>query len=68
MSILINGYTLLETLHEGSHTLVVRALKLPEQTPVIIKTLKAEQPTLDELARLRHEYKVLRSQNFVLMP
>ena len=61
MSILINGYTLLETLHEGSHTLVVRALKLPEQTPVIIKTLKAEQPTLDELARLRHEYKVLRS-------
>ncbi|MBD0361258.1 MAG: serine/threonine-protein kinase PknK, partial [Coleofasciculus sp. C3-bin4] len=61
MSITIAGYNLIETLYEGGTTLVYRALREPEQTSVIIKTLKAEYPTLEELTRLRHEYKILQS-------
>ncbi|MBD1842590.1 AAA family ATPase [Cyanobacteria bacterium FACHB-63] len=63
MSITIAGYTLLEVLHEGFTSYVYRAQRASnsnlEPTSVIIKTLKAEYPTIDELARLRHEYQIL---------
>jgi predicted ATPase/signal transduction histidine kinase/CheY-like chemotaxis protein/tRNA A-37 threonylcarbamoyl transferase component Bud32 len=61
MSINIIGYHLLETLYEGSNTLIYRAWREPDKTTVIIKTLKSEYPTLEELSRLRHEYKILQS-------
>jgi predicted ATPase/signal transduction histidine kinase/CheY-like chemotaxis protein len=61
MSITIAGYNLIEVLYEGGTTLVYRASREPEQTSVIIKTLKAEYPTIEELTRLRHEYKILQS-------
>ncbi|MBD1821580.1 AAA family ATPase [Cyanobacteria bacterium FACHB-DQ100] len=63
MSITIAGYTLLEVLHEGAATYVYRAKTVSdsnlEPTSVIIKTLKAEYPTINQLARLRHEYQIL---------
>jgi predicted ATPase/signal transduction histidine kinase/FixJ family two-component response regulator/tRNA A-37 threonylcarbamoyl transferase component Bud32 len=55
----LSGYKLVEPLYEGIHTVIYRASRLLDETPVIIKALKAEYPTLEELTRLRHEYKIL---------
>ncbi|BAY27323.1 ATP-binding region ATPase domain protein [Calothrix sp. NIES-2100] len=61
MSITITGYNLIEVLYDGTTTYVYRALREPEQTSVIIKTLKAEYPTIKQLTQLRHEYQILQS-------
>ncbi|HEY9614464.1 serine/threonine-protein kinase PknK, partial [Allocoleopsis sp.] len=61
MSITIVGYNLIETLYEGATTRVYRASRESEPASVIIKTLKAEYPTLEELTRLRHEYELLQA-------
>ncbi|OUL33783.1 serine/threonine protein kinase [Nostoc sp. T09] len=59
MSITIAGYNLIEVLYDGTTTCVYRALREPEQTSVIIKTLKTEYPTIQQLTQLRHEYQIL---------
>ncbi|MDZ7958629.1 MAG: AAA family ATPase [Aulosira sp. DedQUE10] len=59
MSITIAGYNLIEVLYDGTTTCVYRALLEPAQTSVIIKTLKAEYPTIEQLTQLRHEYQIL---------
>ncbi|KAB8334525.1 AAA family ATPase [Scytonema tolypothrichoides VB-61278] len=61
MSITISGYTLIEVIYDGATTCVYRALRETEQTSVIIKTLKTEYPTIEQLTRLRHEYKILQA-------
>ncbi|HEY9671179.1 MAG TPA: protein kinase, partial [Waterburya sp.] len=55
----IAGYTVLDVIYEGINTVIYRAAKEPEHTCVIIKTLKAEYPTIEELTKLRHEFKIL---------
>jgi predicted ATPase/signal transduction histidine kinase/CheY-like chemotaxis protein/tRNA A-37 threonylcarbamoyl transferase component Bud32 len=59
MSLTIASYNLIEAIYEGSTTRVYRASREPDGLPVIIKTLKAEYPTREQLSRLRHEYKIL---------
>jgi predicted ATPase/signal transduction histidine kinase/DNA-binding NarL/FixJ family response regulator/tRNA A-37 threonylcarbamoyl transferase component Bud32 len=61
MSNTIADYNLIETLYEGSTTCVYRASRESEQPSVIIKTLKAAYPTLEQLSRLRHEYQILQT-------
>ncbi|MEH2408350.1 hybrid sensor histidine kinase/response regulator [Nostoc sp.] len=52
------GYNFIEALHEGVNTVIYRASKQLDQTLAIIKAFKAEYPSLEELTRLRHEYKI----------
>jgi len=59
----IPGYQLIAPLHEGTKTVIYQGRYELEGTPVIIKTLKAEYPTLEEIARIRHEYQILHSLN-----
>jgi predicted ATPase/tRNA A-37 threonylcarbamoyl transferase component Bud32 len=59
----IPGYQLISSLHEGTKTVIYQGHYELEGTPVIIKTLKAEYPTLEEIARIRHEYQILHSLN-----
>jgi predicted ATPase/signal transduction histidine kinase/tRNA A-37 threonylcarbamoyl transferase component Bud32 len=59
----IPGYQLISSLHEGTKTVIYQGHYELEDTPVIIKTLKAEYPTLEEIARIRHEYQILHSLN-----
>ncbi|TFI51689.1 response regulator [Mastigocladus laminosus UU774] len=61
MSLSITDYNFIEVVYEDNFTLVYRALRESDQTLVIIKTLKSDYPTIEELARLRHEYKILQS-------
>ncbi|MEG4349300.1 AAA family ATPase [Microcoleus sp. LAD1_D3] len=57
------GYQLIAPLHEGTKTVIYQGRYELEHTAVIIKTLKAEYPTLEEIARIRHEYQILHSLN-----
>ncbi|MFW9263015.1 AAA family ATPase [Nostoc sp. CALU 546] len=52
------SYNFIEALYEGVNTVIYRASKQSDQTLAIIKALKAEYPSLEELTRLRHEYKI----------
>ncbi|MBD1832379.1 AAA family ATPase [Cyanobacteria bacterium FACHB-472] len=53
------GYEITQVLHEGISTIIYRACRQLDKSSVIIKALKPEYPTLEELSRLRHEYKIL---------
>ncbi|MEG4231275.1 AAA family ATPase [Microcoleus sp. Pol11C3] len=57
------NYKLLEKLNEGLNTVVYRAERRADQTAVIIKLLRADYPTLEEIMQLRHEYEISRHLN-----
>lgn len=58
---MLAGYTLQREIHENAHTKVYAGVKQPELQPVIVKLLKSEYPSLEEISRLRHEFKILES-------
>ncbi|MBP0019683.1 MAG: AAA family ATPase [Cyanobacteria bacterium SBLK] len=53
------GYTIEQNLYEGVKTLIYKGYRQADSTPITIKTLRAEYPTLEEITRLRHEYQIL---------
>jgi predicted ATPase/signal transduction histidine kinase len=53
------GYTFSETLYDGEKTLVYRAIRASDRRSVVIKTLKANFPTIEETSRLKQEYRIL---------
>ncbi|AFY47832.1 putative ATPase [Nostoc sp. PCC 7524] len=61
MGFTIADYNLTEVLHEGTITCIYRAVHQSQQLTAIIKTLKAEYPTIEQLAQLKHEYKILQT-------
>jgi serine/threonine protein kinase len=63
MTINLAGYQFVETLHSGIRTSVDRVRKDSDFSSAIVKTLKAEYPTLSDITRLRHEYQILQSLN-----
>ena len=54
----IPGYQLSEAINSGINTLVYRGMRERDRKPTIIKTLTAESPTIEQLARLKHEYQI----------
>ncbi|MFB2969626.1 AAA family ATPase [Aerosakkonema sp. BLCC-F183] len=52
------GYKITEEIHQGISTVIYRALRERDLQKTIVKTLKSEYPTIDEITRLRHEYKI----------
>ncbi len=54
----IPGYELTEVIHDGFNTIVYRGQTVADQQPVILKILKAEYPSIDAIARLKHEYQI----------
>ncbi len=58
MSITLAGYNQIEAIYEGANTIIYRAEK-EDKTVVIIKTIRSEYPTIEEITRLRHEHKIL---------
>ena len=59
--ITLPGYFSLQKIHENSKTQIYRARKTSDQIPVVIKLIKAERPTLTELACLRNQYAVAKN-------
>jgi predicted ATPase/signal transduction histidine kinase/CheY-like chemotaxis protein/tRNA A-37 threonylcarbamoyl transferase component Bud32 len=56
--ILLTGYQITEKIYSGVNTVIYRGIWQKHNLPVIVKTLKSEYPTLEEITRLRHEYKI----------
>jgi predicted ATPase/signal transduction histidine kinase/DNA-binding NarL/FixJ family response regulator/tRNA A-37 threonylcarbamoyl transferase component Bud32 len=59
MILTLPGYELVEAIHEGTNTVIYRVFRQLDETSAIVKALKDEYPTLEELTRLKHEYKIL---------
>ncbi|OUL17654.1 serine/threonine protein kinase [Nostoc sp. T09] len=60
---IIPGYDLTEIISEGTNTIVYRARAQKNQQSVILKVLKAEYPTLEQITCFKHEYKTTENLN-----
>ncbi|WP_333131974.1 AAA family ATPase [Microcoleus sp. Pol11C3] len=54
----LNGYRIVQEIHSGVKSVVYRGYRERDQQPAIVKLLKSEYPTLEEVTRLRNEYKI----------
>ncbi|HEY9850991.1 MAG TPA: AAA family ATPase [Leptolyngbyaceae cyanobacterium] len=57
------GYKLIEKINEGLSTVVYRAQRKQDKKTAIVKILKADYPTLEEIVQLRHEYEISKNLN-----
>ena len=56
----INGYTIVEQIGETPTSIVFRALKEGFDNTVVLKLLKARFPSSDNIARLKHEFAIIK--------
>jgi len=56
----ISGYQIQEQLYESAHSIIYRGRRKADDQPVVLKLLKNEYPTPEELARFRREYEMTR--------
>ena len=59
----IPGYEFSTVLHEGISTIIVQGHRIVDDMPVVAKLLRSEYPRPRDLARLRHEFGILRQLN-----
>jgi predicted ATPase/tRNA A-37 threonylcarbamoyl transferase component Bud32 len=59
----ISGYQILEQVYESQRSLVYRGLRNQDAHPIILKVLKKEYPTPEEIARFKLEYEIIRNLN-----
>ncbi|MDI3285478.1 AAA family ATPase [Polyangium sp. 15x6] len=55
------SYVLSDILHETDTTIIHRGHRIADHAPVAVKLLKHEHPTPRDIAKLRHEYAILKS-------
>lgn len=55
-----SGYTVGQELYRSATSIVYRAVRLSDETPVILKVLNQSDPAPEHLARLHHEYELIR--------
>ncbi|MBD1874750.1 EAL domain-containing protein [Nodosilinea sp. FACHB-131] len=55
------GYQVLDQLHVGVKSLVYRGRRVADGQTVVIKVLRSERPTPDELMQFRHQFAIARS-------
>ncbi|MBD2440276.1 ATP-binding sensor histidine kinase [Nostoc sp. FACHB-110] len=63
----IPGYRISEQLYNGSRTLVYRAVREKDSTPVVIKLLKNPYPSFSELLLFRNQYTIGKNLNSPLI-
>jgi predicted ATPase/signal transduction histidine kinase len=56
----ISGYSVAESLFESKRSVIYKATRDGDGRPVVIKVLNAEYPTLEQIGRLRREYRMTR--------
>ncbi len=54
----LSGYQIIEVLQLGVKSIIYRGVRESDKASVIIKTLHTEYPTIEQITRLRHEYKI----------
>ncbi|MDJ1184156.1 trifunctional serine/threonine-protein kinase/ATP-binding protein/sensor histidine kinase [Roseofilum casamattae] len=55
------GYHLSETLYQGTRTLVYRGTRTTDRQPVVIKFLRNEYPSFNELLQFRNQYTIAKN-------
>ena len=55
------NYRITEQIYDGSRTLVYRGIAQSKQTPIVIKLLKSEYPTFNELVQFRNQYTITKN-------
>jgi serine/threonine protein kinase len=58
---IISGYEVNELLYVGSRTLVYRGIREEDSLPVVIKFLRCEYPTFNELLQFRNQYAIAKN-------
>ncbi|BAZ67067.1 multi-sensor signal transduction multi-kinase [Fischerella sp. NIES-4106] len=58
------GYCITDQIYLGSRTIVYRGIREQDQQPVIIKLMRNEYPSLNELAQFRNQYIITKKLNF----
>ena len=58
---LVPGYQISAQIYEGIRTLVYRGQKTGEADSVILKVIKNPYPTPQDIARVRHEYEIIKN-------
>jgi predicted ATPase/signal transduction histidine kinase/GAF domain-containing protein/tRNA A-37 threonylcarbamoyl transferase component Bud32 len=61
--IAIPGYQILAQIYESSNSQVYRAIRECDHSYAIVKVLKQDYPTPEELARYKQEYEIIRNLN-----
>jgi len=59
----IPGFKMLERIYESPSSLVYRAIRLQDDRPVILKALREDYPSPEEISRYRREYETTRNLN-----
>ncbi|PSB60505.1 hypothetical protein C7B79_25460, partial [Chroococcidiopsis cubana CCALA 043] len=59
----ISSYEIINKIYESDRSVVYRAWRIRDRQPIILKILKAEQPSLEELIRYKQEYEITHSLN-----
>ncbi|MGL5063096.1 MAG: protein kinase domain-containing protein, partial [Microcoleus sp.] len=62
--IVLPGITVLAQIYESANSLIYRGIRDRDDRPVMLKMLKEDYPTPQELVRYKHEYEITRSLNF----
>lgn len=57
----LDGYRVIEKIGEGSRTQVYRGSHLLDQKSVVLKLLKSEYPTFNELVQFRNQYAIAKN-------
>ncbi len=57
----LSGYQIHEQIYAGSRTLVYRGIGKQDQKPVVIKLLRREYPTFNELVQFRNQYAIAKN-------
>ncbi len=68
MSLSISDYEVGEKINESLRSVVYSAIRLSDKQPVIIKTLNTTDHTHKDIARIAHEYKILKTLNIAGVP
>jgi predicted ATPase/signal transduction histidine kinase/tRNA A-37 threonylcarbamoyl transferase component Bud32 len=58
-----SNYKVIEKISEGLETIVYRALDIPNQKNIILKSLKSEYLNLENVTEFKHEYEISRHIN-----
>ncbi|MBD1936040.1 hypothetical protein [Microcoleus sp. FACHB-68] len=56
-------YQILDQVHESDKSIVYRTLRSQDNLPVILKVLKEEFPTPEQVARYKQEYETIQILN-----
>ncbi|QLE56613.1 ATP-binding sensor histidine kinase [Nostoc sp. TCL26-01] len=59
----IPGYHLTEQIYSGSKTLVYRGIREQDQMPVVLKLMRSEYPSANEIAQFRNQYNLAKNLN-----